>query len=383
MVCSSCKKDTDEDKFECDACSKQYHLSCDSVRKGDVTARATSKNLKLYCTRCMSAKLEIANAEKLSIIYKYVTKIDEQTQKQIAVQVEAADRLENIVATSTAVNSKIDDIKKCLEKQSDVNSAKTNTYASVVRTAAKPTVLIKPKNGAQNASSTSEDIRKQINCKDVDACDLRKLNSGGVVVRCENDAASMKMKSMIESKFGDKYEVSLPRIMKPRIKIFRVDGVAESEIIDELKQRNEWLRESDMVVKKVLMPKNDKYNDFDVVVEVDQDSFDKLVDAGRVNLGWRSCRVVHHVHLTRCFKCCGYGHVAEKCTNKLACSKCGGEHKIAECDQNITRCINCKSMNERLKTKFDTRHRPWSNSCEVLKKRTEQFARNFVVKKVQ
>lgn len=76
--------------FECDACSKQYHLSCDSVRKGDVTSRATSKYLKLYCSRCMSAKLEIANAENFSIIYKYVTKIDEQTQKQIAVLVEAA-----------------------------------------------------------------------------------------------------------------------------------------------------------------------------------------------------------------------------------------------------------------------------------------------------
>lgn len=78
---------------------------------------------------------------------------------------------------------------------------------------------------------------------------MRKLNIGGVVFRCENGAASMKMKSMIESKFGDKYEFSLPRIMKPRIKIFRVDGVAESEIIDDLKQRNEWLRNGDMVVK--------------------------------------------------------------------------------------------------------------------------------------
>lgn len=244
--------------------------------------------------------------------------------------------------------------------------------------------MIRPKDVSQNASKTSDDIRSQINSKDVNACGIRKLHDGGVIIRCESNTATMKMKTLVEEKFGDKYDVNLPKILKPRVKIFRVDGVAEENIVEELKDRNEWLSDSEIEIKKVIKRQDERDKDFDVVLEVDQHSFDNLMDAGRVNLGWRTCKVIHHVHLTRCFKCCGYGHIAEKCTNKLACSKCSGEHKTSECDKNNNiQCVNCKVMNEKFKMKLDTNHRPFNSSCEVLKKRTERFMRNFSVKNCQ
>lgn len=384
VPCAKCKKETtnDGDVFECDACSMQYHLTCDTVKKGDVTARTKSKNLKLYCTRCMSGKLEIANAEKLSIIYKYVTKIDMQTQKQVEIQTDTVAKLDSIIAESGDMKKKMDDVQNRIETQTHANTdkEKNKSYANVVRSAAKPTVMIKPKCTAQNATTTSDDIKTQINCKDVNACGMRKLHDGGIIVSCETDAESMKMKTMIEEKFGDKYDVQLPTTLKPRVKVFKVDGIAETAVIDELKERNDWLSHNDIVVKKVIKPKNTECEYFDVVLEVDRDCFDKMMDSGRVKMGWRTCRVVHHVHLTRCFKCCGYGHVAEKCTNKQACAKCSGEHKTSDCDKkNKIQCINCKVSNEKFKTKFDTKHRPWNNSCEILKKRTERFTRNFVL----
>lgn len=388
--CAKCKQEIkdDSEKFDCDACGLEYHLLCDTVKKGDVTARSKSKNLKLYCTRCMSGKLEIANAEKLSIIYKYVTKIDSQTQSQVAIQVEASNKLDSVIAASAIMREDINEVKKSIAANGD--DGKLNSYANVLRSAgetktkmrvaAQPTVMIKPKNVVQTATATSNDIKEKIKCKDVDACGMRKLHGGGVAVRCATNAASLKMKSIIEQQFGDKYEVKLPEKMKPRVKIFRVDGVAEADLINELKQRNEWLAEGDIVVKKVIQSKVEKYMDYDVVIEVDQASFEKLMDARRVNLGWRSCRVIHHVHLTRCYKCCGFGHVAERCTNKLACAKCSGEHKTSECDKNknSAQCVNCKTMNDKYKTKYDTKHAAWSTSCEVFKKRADRFAMNFV-----
>lgn len=382
VPCDKCKQDIvdDNDKFNCDACSSSFHLACDTVKRGDVSARLKSKNLKLYCTRCMSSKLDIANAEKLSIIYKYVTKIDEQTQRQVAIQAESADKLNGIIAEAAVVRGKIDEVKESIVARPIVNKDQQVTFANIVRAAAKPTVMIKPKSGEQDASITSADIRKQINSREVDACGIRKLHGGGLAVRCETNAASLKMKSIIERKFGDKYDVQLPSMLKPRVKIFRVDDVAEDEILNELKEKNGWLADSEIVLKTVLKRKDGKYSDFDVVIEVDQGCFDKLMEAGRVKLGWRMCRVVHHVHLIRCYKCCGYGHVAENCKNKLACSKCSGEHKTAECDQQDIKCVNCKMSNEKFKTSLDTNHKAYSNTCEVLKRRTERFARNFVIK---
>lgn len=98
----------------------------------------------------MSHKLEIANAEKLSIIFKYVSKIDLQTQKQVAIQAEAADKLDKIVADAVVVKEKMDDIKSCIGAGVSVDGGGTNTYANVVRAETKPTVIIKPKSVTQN-----------------------------------------------------------------------------------------------------------------------------------------------------------------------------------------------------------------------------------------
>lgn len=76
-------------------------------------------------------------------------------------------------------------------------------------------------------------------------------------------------------------------------------------------------------MEEFIKRKKNNSDEADAIIEMDQDSFDEIMKAGHVNLGWRSCRVVHHVHIvhiTRCFKCCGYGHVADKYTNKLACA---------------------------------------------------------------
>lgn len=363
--------------FECDACSTLVHIGCDTVLKRDINARAQSKNLKLYCTKCMTGKLEITNAEKLSVLYKYVTKIDQQTQKQIEIQASNTDLIGKCIAETNALKEKCDDIKSCIGTQTQVANNKPATFANVLRAAARPTVMIKPKCDNQNAATTSKEIKEKINHRDVNVCGMRKIRGGGVILSCDTDAASMKMKTMIEQNFGEKYEVVLPKVLKPRVKIFRVD-TDEDNIVNELMERNEWLAGSEIVVKKVIKRKNANDEEYDVVLEVDQDSFEKLMSAGRVHLGWRTCRVVHHVHLTRCFKCCGYGHVAEKCTNKLACSKCGDEHKIENCKAKQMKCINCSVMNDKFKMKLKTDHRPWSNSCEVFKKRMEKFTKNFV-----
>lgn len=380
-VCGSCGKDVGDDKFECDACTKQFHLACDSVRKGDVTARATSKNLKLYCTRCMSYKLEIANAEKLSIIYKYVTKIDMQTQQQISVQAEAVDKLDKIIADSTVIKNNIDDVKNTIGskmQQECVNEKKT--FSSVVRAAAKPAVIIKPKDARQNSATTSKDIKEQIDYKCLDVCDFHNVGGGGIAVTCESSATTMTMKEIISSKFGEKYDVNLPKILKPRIKIINaMNDMDESDIVCELKRQNAFINEDDSIeLKKVIKKKNNKFGDIDIVLEVNIEAFDRILEAGKVKFGWKICAVVHHVHITRCFNCCGFSHISTQCKNKQACGRCGKGHKTSDCKQKKEECINCKSVSIKYKLKLDTNHNAYSHKCPTLMKKVDSFAKKFI-----
>lgn len=153
LPCAKCKEEiTNNDKFDCDACALTYHLTCDSVRKGDVTARASSKNLKLYCARCMTAKLDIANAEKLTILYRYITKIDEQTQKQIAIQEEVNGKLDIIQAESLSMKAEIGDLKNTITTHNASSSScsnktpETKSYASILKETKKTVIIVKPKN---------------------------------------------------------------------------------------------------------------------------------------------------------------------------------------------------------------------------------------------
>ncbi|KAG7196612.1 hypothetical protein KM043_018808 [Ampulex compressa] len=68
--------------------------------------------------------------------------------------------------------------------------------------------------------------------------------------------------------------------------------------------------------------------------------------AGRVFIGWNSCKIRDHVETTRCFKCQGFGHIARHCKVRLEiCGHCGEEgHPFAKCGRiaEAAVCSNCK-----------------------------------------
>ncbi|KAJ8964366.1 hypothetical protein NQ317_003010 [Molorchus minor] len=79
-----------------------------------------------------------------------------------------------------------------------------------------------------------------------------------------------------------------------------------------------------------------------------------LLRKGSIRIGLNRCNVVGRVEVTQCYKCWGYGHIREKCTEnvdmKTACRKCGKEgHAAKECENNEY-CPCCKTENHRMGT---------------------------------
>lgn len=383
--CGYCKKETerdsDGDKFDCDACGVVRHAGCDTVRKGDIAARLTSKNLKLYCSKCMTSKLEIANAEKLTIIYKYICKIDEQTQKQNASQTEMIGKIDRI-------NNELDDMKALVgilnernEKNSNTDTPKQKnnknepTYAKILKQSKKPIVIVKPKDKKQKCGDTATAIKTNISYKEVNAHGLRNVSNGGIAIQCNSSNDTIKVKETVQNKLGDEYDVELPVISKPRLRIVRVhDIIDESDLVNEIKSQNDELRHADISVKKVIRRHN-KNTPYDVVVELDYSHYVKIIENGQINLGWQKCKVVDHVHLTRCYKCCGFSHISTNCQNSLACAKCGKSHKSTECNENDFKCINCEELNKKFNLKLNTNHHALSYKCDTLKRKVLEFSR--------
>lgn len=77
---------------------------------------------------------------------------------------------------------------------------------------------------------------------------------------------------------------------------------------------------------------------------MDENTYETLMNKGKINIGWRKCLVFNYISVKRCFKCWGYYHIAKNCTRQEACFKCAGNHKANECTMAKLSCVNCKEL---------------------------------------
>lgn len=247
----------------------------------------------------------------------------------------------------------------------------STTYANVVTAKpVKPTVVVKPKS-KQHSKKTMEELTKTVDKKSVNVCSTRNARDGGVVLQCSNANETMKVKQIVSDKLGDDYEVILPAIKDPRIRITNINtDIPDESIINELKQNNECIEDFEMKMVTVIPRKFRDTITKDAIIEVKSNVYRKLLDIGVLNLPWRECKIYEHLYLKRCFKCIGFSHIASQCKQSTqCCSKCAENHKINECKSNRVCCINCKTANEKNNLNLDTRHHAYSKECSILQRR--------------
>lgn len=81
-------------------------------------------------------------------------------------------------------------------------------------------------------------------------------------------------------------------------------------------------------------------------INLPADDAKTVLGVQRVRIGWVSCRFREAVSPKRCYKCWGYGHMAQNCNEPTdrtgLCRKCGeAGHKAATCE-NAEKCALCK-----------------------------------------
>lgn len=381
-ICQSCEKDIKEEeeaKFEsflCDKCGSAFHNNCTGVRKTDVKARKTSNSLRILCPFCVTTTDESIE-KKIEELTLVVYKTDLSCQKQ-----------NETIASNNSImgkmaNSLVDLVKKVNLLTEKINSFGPNattsarvtpdnkSYANVASSKpVKPAVVIKPKN-KQHSKKTMEEIVKTVDKKSVNVCSTRNARNGGVILQCSNATETMKVKQIVHEKLGDEYEVLLPAVKDPRLRITNIDSqIADESVIEELKLNNENIRDIEMKLVAVISKKFRGTTTKEAIVEVKSTVYKKLLEIGELNLPWRECRIIEHLYLKRCFKCCGFSHIAGQCKQTTqSCSKCAGNHKLDDCKSKKLCCVNCKAANESSKMNLKTNHHAYSKECSILQRR--------------
>jgi hypothetical protein len=128
--------------------------------------------------------------------------------------------------------------------------------------------------------------------------------------------------------------------------------------------------------------KNNKV--FQAVVQVDRLTYDRLIKAGDLFIGYDHCYVFDAVEILRCYNCNEFKHSSKNCNQKRSCPRCavvdGLDHAVAECKASGFKCINCLKRVQRDKIDLDVNHAAWDVDCPTYKVAVEKFKDDVLFK---
>jgi hypothetical protein len=113
-------------------------------------------------------------------------------------------------------------------------------------------------------------------------------------------------------------------------------------------------------------------NKYMAIVEMDGDSFKKIMTLKTVSIGFDRCSIFEYFKVTRYFGCGGYNHIIANCKEEKLCLKCGeNTHSDVDC-LNPAKCVNCERVNKLHNLNLGTSHLCYDVNCELWKHQVEK-----------
>lgn len=132
----------------------------------------------------------------------------------------------------------------------------------------------------------------------------------------------------------------------------------------DLKNKFDDLKNKQWTVVKVFQ--NNQKNGYNCIIQVDGETFKKLMNEKKIFVGWDRCRVTECVDLLRCYNCSGFQHKSSECKRTKACPRCAENHDLKECKQEKRECANCKFAVHTYHLKLNVDHEAWSPECPTF-----------------
>lgn len=362
-------------------CSVLMHQKCFDlvtkiffVEKKDWRCRSCIEDLKVsgFCSgSCTNADISLLQKENecLSREKDLLNKLLDDLEYTVQLQKTQISSLET--KTVNSINS-----------LSSADNLRPTSYSEAVKiknlTSNAPVLLIKATDKSISNIQVEKDVKSKINPGALNInINNTKLIRDGLLISCENSHSLNVLKENLNKYVGNVYKVTEPKKFNPRIKLngVQAESLENGDFLEEIISNNN-LNASVADIKIVTKLKYKSL--FNVIIEVTPSLFSIIMQKGYLYVGWSKCMVMEHINMSRCFKCCKYGHQERDCRNpELVCPKCSGPHKLKDCTSNTECCINCKNFNSKFKSNFSIQHSVSNPSCEYYKFKVAQLKCNI------
>lgn len=192
-----------------------------------------------------------------------------------------------------------------------------------------------------------------------------------VVVQCANKDSCEALCKVIGN--DEQFNAFIPKKKNPRVMIQGINKeINKEEIFDYLISQNPQFADCTEQSFNVKFEKIDRTGCKLVIAETSPELFARLKNVRKIFIGFTLCSIREHVSIVQCFKCYGFGHIANNCTREEICGKCSGNHSGRSCQNSEIKCPNCVRYNiqrhRRNQSTLDTNHRASDQECPYYQK---------------
>lgn len=390
--CFKCKALLDDIKttVQCMLCKNDFHGRCENVDFRGFHLRRASWRCKQCFDTHGDGKSDGPNRPRKR------SRIDDLEDQSVVDGINYT--LSILVKTTNDLNEKVDKLLEenkmlkmeiaSLRSQPTVNDSQNQTvpnisYATVASNPPNNTkvLVVKQKGSQKDIKQIKKDLQEKIKPAELGlgVSMGRPTKNGGLIISCGNEKEISTVRSEIQKKLGENYEVDQPKKHDHRIKVVGVhESEYEEDLIMSVIKQNELQENIKDFKLKILRKSNVLNKRFNIIFEVDSSSYNLLINKEIINIGWSRCRVFNDYGIVRCYNCNKYGHLQKDCKNKIMCAKCSGDHDTKQCmdESDNCKCVNCIDSNDKFKMNLDINHPAWDYAnCETYK-RIEKIRRN-------
>lgn len=407
--CSKCKLDKKEGLVGCEGiCDKWFHYSCIGMNNLEFGLLSKNTNMFYLCDACKkkcdfrgacSAKdytnnLRTVNEaiSKMNVIVENTLecKMDEFTSSFKKLKSEMAQlivsELETIIKVNVSdhISPRIDELRPKIDHMSSLmvdNNEQKTSYSTIAKK--QPSFVIMPKN-KQDLATTKNDMIKNINPVDsnINISKIKNIRNGGLVISCNNSDECDKFKELANTKLNKDYTIKEVPALNPRFKVVGIsEKLSNEELINYVKSQNKNVISENSILKIIqLMPLKKNNKIYQAVIQSDIATYNKVIEYGKLFIGYDYCSIYDAIEMRRCFKCCGYHHISNQCTiNVFICPVCAQNHKLEDCPRTGTQhCINCHNYNKQSNVPVNVNHAAWDRSCHVYNITLQKFRNNII-----
>lgn len=407
--CSACKKEIKSIATQCKKCRKLFfHPGCVSKhrvynsvqelikcegpfeelivgKEKEEMRRANSGGSDRGRMGSIGASGSTSGPTSNDIKIDWLVKTVKEMKDEVACKKEIKSIIREIVKSELEeIKLELEEMKKNIQERfRETAGDGRKSYASATKKETKESVIIVKPKKQQESETTKKLVKEKINITNmaVGITKLRKGNKGTVILGCESESEMEELKVTVHNKLGKDYDIMEPKSVKPKIKVINIGeeemALDEENLLNVIVKQNKIEDDREefhmRIIKKIIKDKsNGREENSSLLIEMDEETHDLFMRRGKINIGWRKCRVFHYHSVKRCFKCWGYYHMAKNCMRQETCPKCAGQHKASECKTKKKRCVNCMHKIKTYNLKINDEHDALSRDCPTYLRAVEE-----------